>query len=65
MPVRLAHRAALVVANVSRLTRSVAFLSKLLAADVEIRIVDLPSFDGATGKFLLHQRPALRSLRPA
>ena len=30
-----AHRAALVVANVSRLTRSVAFLSKLLAADVE------------------------------
>src|SRR3984957_19711042 len=37
-----AHRAALVVANVSRLTRSVAFLSKLLAADVEIRFVDLP-----------------------
>ena len=37
---------ALVVANVSRLTRSVAFLSKPLAADVEIRFVDLPSIEG-------------------
>src|SRR5580693_3433504 len=46
-----AHRAALVVANVSRLTRSVAFLSKLIAADVEIRFVDLPAIEGATGRF--------------
>ena len=43
------------VANVSRLTRSVAFLSKLLAADVEICFVDLPAIEGATGRFLLHQ----------
>jgi DNA invertase Pin-like site-specific DNA recombinase len=48
-----AHRATLVVANVSRLTRSVAFLSKLLAADVEIRFVDLPSIEGPTGKFMM------------
>ena len=50
-----AHRAALVVANVSRLTRSVAFLSKLLAADVDIRFADLPTIEGATGRFMLHQ----------
>jgi DNA invertase Pin-like site-specific DNA recombinase len=48
-----AHRAALVVAKVDRLTRSVAFLSKLLAADVEIRFVDLPAIEGPTGRFLL------------
>jgi DNA invertase Pin-like site-specific DNA recombinase len=57
-----AHRAALVVANVSRLTRSVAFLSKLLAADVEIRFVDLPAIEGATGKFLLHQMATVAEL---
>jgi DNA invertase Pin-like site-specific DNA recombinase len=57
-----AHRAALVVANVSRLTRSVAFLSKLLAADVEIRFVDLPAIEGATGKFLLHQMASVAEL---
>jgi DNA invertase Pin-like site-specific DNA recombinase len=50
-----AHRAALVVANVSRLTRSVAFLSKILAADVEIRFVDMPQIEGAVGKFMLNQ----------
>jgi DNA invertase Pin-like site-specific DNA recombinase len=57
-----AHRAALVVANVSRLTRSVAFLSKLLAADVEIRFVDLPAIEGATGRFLLHQMASVAEL---
>jgi DNA invertase Pin-like site-specific DNA recombinase len=57
-----AHRAALVVANVRRLTRSVAFLSKLLAADVEIRFVDLPAIEGATGKFLLHQMASVAEL---
>jgi DNA invertase Pin-like site-specific DNA recombinase len=40
---------------VSRLTRSVAFLSKLLATDVEIRFVDQPAIEGPTGRFLLHQ----------
>ena len=44
-----AHRAVLIVANVSRLTRSVAFLSKLLSSDVEIRFVDLPAIEGPTG----------------
>ncbi len=57
-----AHRAALVVANVSRLTRSVAFLSKLLAANVEIRFVDLPQIEGPAGKFMLHQMAAVAEL---
>jgi DNA invertase Pin-like site-specific DNA recombinase len=57
-----AHKAALVVANVSRLTRSVAFLSKLLAADVEIRFADLPQIEGATGKFMLHQMASVAEL---
>jgi DNA invertase Pin-like site-specific DNA recombinase len=57
-----AHRSALVVANVSRLTRSVAFLSKLLAADVEIRFADLPAIEGATGRFLLHQMASVAEL---
>jgi DNA invertase Pin-like site-specific DNA recombinase len=57
-----AHRAALVVANVSRLTRSVAFLPKLLSSDVEIRFVDLPAIEGATGKFLLHQMASVAEL---
>ena len=57
-----AHRAALVVANVSRLTRSVAFLSKLLATDVEIRFVDLPQIEGPTGRFLLQQMASVAEL---
>lgn len=57
-----AHRAALIVANVSRLTRSVAFLSKLLSSDVEIRFVDLPAVEGATGRFLLHQMASVAEL---
>src|ERR1700712_4396807 len=36
------HRAPLVVANVSRLTRSLSFLSKLLNAGVDVRFCDLP-----------------------
>jgi DNA invertase Pin-like site-specific DNA recombinase len=57
-----AHRAALVVANVSRLTRSVAFLSKLLEAGVEIRFVDLPTIEGATGRFMLQQMASVAEL---
>jgi DNA invertase Pin-like site-specific DNA recombinase len=57
-----AHRAALVVANVSRLTRSVAFLSKLLDSGVEIRFVDLPQIEGATGKFTLQQMASVAEL---
>jgi DNA invertase Pin-like site-specific DNA recombinase len=57
-----AYRAALVVANVSRLTRSVAFMSRLQAANVEIRFVDLPQVEGATGKFLLQQMVSVAEL---
>jgi Resolvase, N terminal domain len=57
-----AHRAALVVANVSRLTRSVAFLSKLLDSGVEIRFVDLPQIEGPTGKFMLQQMASVAEL---
>ena len=44
------------------MTRSVAFLSKLLEADVEIRFVDLPSIEGATGRFLLQQMASVAEL---
>src|SRR5262245_48159644 len=36
------HRIPLVVARVDRLTRSVAFLSRLLEAGVDVRFADLP-----------------------
>ncbi|KQP77438.1 resolvase [Methylobacterium sp. Leaf113] len=54
--------AALVVANVSRLTRSVAFLSKLLEAGVEVRFCDLPAIEGPTGRFLLTQMASVAEL---
>jgi DNA invertase Pin-like site-specific DNA recombinase len=57
-----AYRAELVVANVSRLTRSVAFLSKLLEPGVEIRFVDMPQIEGPTGRFLLQQMAAVAEL---
>jgi hypothetical protein len=46
------------VANVDRLTRSVSFLSRLLDAGVDVRFVDLPAIEGATGKFILQQTVA-------
>ena len=58
-----AHRAALVVANVSRLTRSVAFLSKLLAADVEIASSTCRLSRGQPGGFCCSRWRALPSLR--
>lgn len=54
--------ATLVVANVSRLTRSVAFLSRLLEAGVEVRFCDLPKIEGPTGRFLLQQMAAVAEL---
>ena len=36
--------------------------SKLLASDVDIRFVDLPVIEGATGKFLLHQMASVAEL---
>jgi DNA invertase Pin-like site-specific DNA recombinase len=52
----------LVVAKVDRLTRSVAFLSRLLEAGVDVRFADLPMIEGATGRFLLQQMAAVAEL---
>jgi DNA invertase Pin-like site-specific DNA recombinase len=56
------HRAALVVSKVDRLTRSVAFLSCLLEAGVDVRFADLPQIEGATGRFLSQQMVAVAEL---
>ena len=56
------HRAALVVANVSRLTRSSGFLHKLLDAGVDVRFADLPQIEGPTGRFMLQQMAAVAEL---
>jgi DNA invertase Pin-like site-specific DNA recombinase len=57
-----ARRVPLVVAKVDRLTRSVAFLSRLLEAGVDVRFADLPMIEGATGKFMLQQMAAIAEL---
>ncbi|AMB46896.1 recombinase family protein [Methylobacterium sp. AMS5] len=54
--------AILIVANVSRLTRSVAFLSRLLESGVEVRFCDMPQIEGATGRFLLTQMVSVAEL---
>src|SRR5215212_9889382 len=56
------HKAPLLVAKVDRLTRSVAFLSRLLEAGVDLRFVDLPKLEGPTGRFLLHQMASVAEL---
>jgi DNA invertase Pin-like site-specific DNA recombinase len=56
------HRASLVVSKVDRLTRSVAFLSRLLEAGVDVRFADLPQIEGATGRFLLQQMVGVAEL---
>lgn len=56
------HRCPLVVSKVDRLTRSVAFLSQLLEAGVDVRFADLPQIEGATGRFLLQQMVAVAEL---
>lgn len=56
------HRAPLVVAKVDRLTRSVAFLSRLLEAGVDVRFADLPALEGPTGRFMLQQMAAVAEL---
>lgn len=56
------HRAPLIVAKVDRLTRSVAFLSRLLEAGVDVRFADLPSIEGPTGRFMLQQMAAVAEL---
>lgn len=56
------HRAPLVVAKVDRLTRSVAFLSRLLEAGVDVRFADLPAIEGPTGRFMLQQMASVAEL---
>lgn len=56
------HRAALVVAKVDRLTRSVGFLERLLDAGVDVRFADLPAIEGPTGRFMLQQMAAVAEL---
>jgi DNA invertase Pin-like site-specific DNA recombinase len=56
------HRIPVIVAKVDRLTRSVAFLSQLLEAGVEVRFADLPSIEGPTGRFMLQQMAAVAEL---
>src|SRR3981081_3446161 len=57
-----ARQVPLVVAKVDRLTRSVAFVSRLLEAGVDVRFADLPMIEGATGRFLLQQMAAVAEL---
>ncbi|SEE37234.1 Site-specific DNA recombinase [Rhizobiales bacterium GAS191] len=56
------HRAPLIVAKVDRLTRSVAFLSRLLEAGVDVRFCDLPQLEGPTGRFMLQQMASVAEL---
>jgi DNA invertase Pin-like site-specific DNA recombinase len=52
----------IVVAKVDRLTRSVAFLSQLLEAGVDVRFADLPQLEGPAGRFMLQQMAAVAEL---
>lgn len=56
------HQAALVVAKVDRLTRSVGFLSRLLETGIDVRFADLPAIEGPTGRFMLQQMAAVAEL---
>src|SRR4051794_5714062 len=56
------HRCPLVVSKVDRLTRSSAFLSRLLEANVDVRFCDLPTIEGPTGRFLLQQMVSVAEL---
>jgi DNA invertase Pin-like site-specific DNA recombinase len=56
------HQVPVVVAKVDRLTRSVAFLSRLLEAGVDVRFADLPSIEGPAGRFMLQQMAAVAEL---
>lgn len=56
------HKAPLIVAKLDRLTRSVAFLSRLLEAGVEVRFCDLPQIEGPQGRFLLNSMVAVAEL---
>ena len=56
------HRVPLVVAKVDRLTRSLAFLTRLVEAGVDVRFCDLPKIEGPAGRFMLQQMAAVAEL---
>jgi DNA invertase Pin-like site-specific DNA recombinase len=56
------HRVPLIVAKLDRLTRSVAFLSRLLEAGVDVRFCDLPQVEGPQGRFLLNSMVSVAEL---
>ena len=56
------HQLPIPVAKVDRLTRSVAFLSRLLEAGVDVRFADLPQIEGPTGRFMLQQMASVAEL---
>jgi DNA invertase Pin-like site-specific DNA recombinase len=56
------HRTALVVSKMDRLTRNVAFLSRLLEAGVDVRFADLPQIEGATGRFMVQMMVSVAEL---
>jgi DNA invertase Pin-like site-specific DNA recombinase len=57
------HRCPLVVSKVDRLTRSVAFLSRLLEAGVDVRFADLPKIEGRWVTFCCSKWSPSPSLR--
>jgi DNA invertase Pin-like site-specific DNA recombinase len=56
------HRVPLVVAKVDRITRSLAFLTRLIEAGVDVRFCDLPKIEGPAGRFMLQQMAAVAEL---
>ncbi len=56
------HRVPLVVAKVDRLTRSLAFLSRLIEAGVDVRFCDMPKIEGPAGRFMLKQMASVAEL---
>jgi DNA invertase Pin-like site-specific DNA recombinase len=53
------HQVPVVVAKVDWLTRSLAFLSRLLEAGVDVRFCDLPAIEGPIGRVILQQMVAI------
>lgn len=56
------HRVPMVVAKVDRLARSKGFLERIIESGVDVRFCDLPSIEGATGRFILQQMAAVAEL---
>ena len=50
------------MSKVDRLTRSLAFLTRLIEAGVDVRFCDLPKIEGPAGRFMLQQMAAVAEL---